>query len=169
MCGANCVGPVLLDWLLVLHWCSKVVALHARLVMSIVCFCVCLSAGVGVLLQPLSFYGFHLPQCHPQPGPAPWHHMEAALSSSHCAIPCCSYESCFSMSVFSWLDLVCWQYCPAMVPVLLVQKTTINADWLRHRCFHMLPFNSFYSYGAMGVPDKNGDLQNRICSSNSKL
>ena len=95
VCGANCVGPVLLDWLLVLHWCSKALALHARLVMSIVCVCVCLSAGVDVLLQPLSFYGFHLPQCHPQPGPAPWHHMEATLSSSHCAIPCCSYGSCF--------------------------------------------------------------------------
>ena len=56
-----------------------------------------------------------------------------------------------------------------MVPLLLVQKTTVNADWLRHRCFHMLPFISFLSYCAMGVPDNTGDLQKHICNPNSKF
>ena len=62
----------------------------------------------------------------------------------------------FSMSVFfgqTWcVNIDVLQWCPCCWS----KKHTVNADWLRHRCFHMLSFNSFYSYLAMGVPEKNG-------------
>ena len=134
-----------------------------------VCVCVCLTAGARVLLQPLSCYGFHLPRCHPQPWPTPWHHMGATISNSICAIFCCSYGSCLFMCpcFLDWVGLLTILSCNCAL--VACAKTAVNADWLRHRCFHMMHFNNCYSYLAIGVPDTNGDLQNRIYNSTSKF
>ena len=71
--------------------------------------------------------------------------------STHSMVP-----RCFNV-LHGWsVNTIVRQWCPCC----LCKNTTINAEWLRLCCFHMLSFNSLYSYLAMGVPDKNGDLQN---------